>query len=495
MTAIGRMRRVTRTLAIVTILPTLSAVWLTTSAPAAAAATAASIATGDFHSCAVTTTAAVKCWGYNEYGQLGNNSTSSSEIPVGVSGLGSGVASIAAGSSHTCALTTVGGVKCWGNNGDGQLGDNSTDESWVPVDVSGLSSGVVAITSGALHTCALTTVGGVKCWGNNEYGQLGDNSTDESWIPVDVSGLSSGVASIGAGKYHTCAVTTGGAAKCWGYNSYGQLGDNSTDGSWIPVDVSGLSSGVGSIVGGTDHTCALTTGGAMQCWGSNERGQLGNNSTTASGVPVNVSGFGSGVASITAHANNTCARTTGGAMRCWGYAHYGQIGDGASNKDRLVPVNVVGLAAGVASIGSGEYHTCASTTGGAVKCWGWNRFGQIGNDSTDNTKVPTNVSGFTLPPTKTSLTINAPGKTAKGKKAAVTGKLTSSDKACAAIQPLTLSYGANETSTMTKTNGSYAFSFKVPKSAPGKNIVVQVAFAKTQSCLASKSPKGTIKFT
>jgi alpha-tubulin suppressor-like RCC1 family protein len=147
---------------------------------------------------------------------------------------------ISAGVHHTCAVTSTGGVKCWGPNAKGQLGNNSTTNSPVPVDVTGLSSGVVAVAAGYYHTCAVTSTGGVKCWGYNAKGQLGNNSTTDSLVPVDVTGLSSGVVAVAAGDNHTCAVTSTGGVKCWGNNAYSQLGNNSTTYSPVPVDVMGF---------------------------------------------------------------------------------------------------------------------------------------------------------------------------------------------------------------------------------------------------------------
>ncbi len=351
----------------------------------------AAISAGAHHSCVLTTASGVKCWGLNYYGQLGNNRNSvSQETPVDVVGLSSGVAAISAGAHHTCALTTVGGVKCWGHNGLGQLGNNSITDSPMPINVVGLGSGVAAISSGGSHTCALTTAGGVKCWGLNASGQLGTNSTASSSIPVDVVSLGSDVAAISAGDDHTCALTTAGAVKCWGYNALGQLGNNSSANSPIPVDVASLGSSVAAISAGDDHTCALTTAGEVKCWGYNALGQLGNNSSANSPIPVDVASFGSGVAAISAGANHTCALTAVGAVKCWGYNVLGQLGNnGGANSP--TPVDVVSLGSGVAAIGAGANHTCALTAAGAVACWGYNFFGQLGDNSNTDRLTPVTI--------------------------------------------------------------------------------------------------------
>ena len=298
------------------------------------------IAAGGYHTCAVTTSGGAKCWGYNYNGQLGNNSTTQSKVPVDVFGLTSGVASLGAGYSHTCAVTASGGAKCWGYNTYGQLGNNSFTDSKVPVDVFGLTSGVASLGAGRSHTCAVTTSGGAKCWGYNSYGQLGNNSTFDSLVPVDVFGLTSGVASLEVGSHNACAVTVSGGAKCWGYNGNGQLGNNSTIDSLVPADVYGLTSGVASLEMGGYHTCAVTVSGGAKCWGYNVNGQLGNNSTTQSSVPVDVSGLTSGTALLAGGALHTCAVTTSGGAKCWGHNGSGQLGDGTQN-DKGTPTNVL----------------------------------------------------------------------------------------------------------------------------------------------------------
>jgi len=350
------------------------------------------IAAGDWHTCALTMGGGVKCWGWNYYGQLGDGTTTNRNMPVDVSGLGSGVVAIAAGNDHTCALTTGGGVKCWGLNGSGQLGDGTTTNRNMPVDVVRLGSGVRAIGAGGDHTCALTASGGIKCWGDNTYGQLGIGKFGYRPIPADVSGLGSGVRAIAAGDSHTCALTAGGV-KCWGANRGGQLGNGMWTDSATPVDVSGLGSGVRAIAAGDSHTCALTAGG-VKCWGRNSSGQLGDGTTTSRNTPVDVSGLGAGViAAIATGGWHTCALTAGGGVKCWGWNYYGQLGDGTTTS-RTTPVDVSGLRSGVVAIAAGGYHTCALTVGGGVKCWGSNRYGQLGDGTTTNRTTPVDVSGL-----------------------------------------------------------------------------------------------------
>ncbi len=340
----------------------------------------AGIAAGETHTCALTSGGGVSCWGGNDSGQLGNGSNAGSFVPVDISGLGSVVIAIAAGGNLTCALTNGGGVRCWGNGEDGQLGNGTTTSSAVPVDVSGLDRGIKAIATSGAHACAITSEGGIKCWGSNGSGELGDGTTTDSLVPVDVAGLASDVARVSTGFGHTCALMTDGRVKCWGYNNYGQLGNGTTTDSRVPVDVSSLASGVGAIAAGPEHTCAITSGGGVRCWGDNSSGQLGNGTTINSAVPVNVSGLERGVTAIATNYWHTCAVTTEGGVRCWGSNRSGELGDGTTTAS-LVPVDVSGLASGVSAIAAGQGHTCALTSGGAVKCWGDNWDGQLGNGS------------------------------------------------------------------------------------------------------------------
>jgi hypothetical protein len=225
----------------------------------------------------------VKCWGF-EINFIGTS-------PVDFPGFGSGFVAIAAGGDLFCALTSSGGVMCQGQNIDG-LGLNYFDG---PVSVPGLTEGVVALDAGGMHTCALLASGGLKCWGENFDGQLGlgaggTGTGDFTSPPQDVVGLSSGVTNVAAGSDHTCAVTTNGGVKCWGYGFYGQLGTGDQDDRSAPADVVGLTSGVRSIAAGGWSTCALLVSGRLKCWGDNGSGQLGSGTATDQPVlvPVNV---------------------------------------------------------------------------------------------------------------------------------------------------------------------------------------------------------------
>ena len=298
----------------------------------------------------------VRAWGYNQYGQLGNNSTTDSHLPVPVSGL-TEVTAVASGLYHSMALKSDGSVWAWGYNLSGQLGNNSTTDSHVPVPVK-LSdgtplSGVIAIASGDNHSLALKSDGSAWAWGNNPYGQLGNNSTTDSHVPVPISSLT-GVAAIAAGGgTHSMALKSDGSVWSWGLNSRGELGNNSTANSSVPVAVPGLGAGTGvtAIAAGSSHSMALKSDGSVWAWGYNQYGQLGNNSTTDSHVPVPVSGL-AGVTAIACGPYHSLALKSDGSVWAWGYNLSGLLGNNSTTESH-VPVPVSGLA-GVISIAVGN---------------------------------------------------------------------------------------------------------------------------------------------
>ncbi|TDR44016.1 alpha-tubulin suppressor-like RCC1 family protein [Tahibacter aquaticus] len=332
----------------------------------------------DGHTCARTLSGGAWCWGSNYRGQLGQGHTNwSRNGPAVVTGYASGVRDIGAGSGHSCLLTQAGAVKCWGGNDQGQLGNNATGNRTLPEDVVGASSQVTQLGVGIFHNCVRTSAGGVRCWGDNNFGQLGDGTATDRRSAVDVAGMLSGMRSVSAGGSHSCAVSSAGALRCWGDNTYGQLGDGTVTARTTPVPVSGLGSGVDSVSLGEFHSCALLSSGAVKCWGLNDYGQVGDGGNTQQLLPVDVAGLGAGsTSSIEAGGRHTCARS-GGGLLCWGINNRAQLGDG-STANRYVPTPAAGLSAGVNVYSAGGYHTCA-TRQGLVYCFGWGENGPLGN--------------------------------------------------------------------------------------------------------------------
>jgi len=344
----------------------------------------ASIALGESHSCVSMTGGTVKCWGYNYYGQLGNGTLGSgtdSPTPVDVSGITT-AASIAMGAFHSCALLTGGTVKCWGRDTDGQLGngDETTADSATPVDVTGITT-ATSLALGYIHSCALLTDGTVKCWGYNDYGNLGDGTRTASPTPVDVKDITTAT-SIASGRHHACALLTDGTIKCWGHNADGPIGNGVVSREQTtPVAVTGITTAT-SIAAGGWHTCALLTDGTMMCWGWNNKGQLGYETPTDddSRTPGIVSSITTATAtSIGLGGYHSCVLLTDGTVKCWGDDYYGQLGNGdETTADSATPVDVSGITTAT-SIALGHGHACALLTDGAVMCWGHNFYGQLGN--------------------------------------------------------------------------------------------------------------------
>jgi alpha-tubulin suppressor-like RCC1 family protein len=351
------------------------------------------ISAGEGHTVALKLDGSVWAWGYNDYGELGDGSTAGRSTPAPVSGL-TGVVAISAGGHHTVALKGDGSVWAWGHNAEGELGDGTMTHKSIPVQVSGLT-GVVAISaggySGGSHTVALKSDGSVWAWGVNSLGQLGDGTTTDRSTPVQVSGLTGVVVAISAGIFHTVAVKGDGSVWAWGYNQEGELGDGTTTSRSTPAPVSGLT-GVVAISAGYFYTVALKGDGGVWAWGDNSRGQLGDGTTTNRSTPAQVSGL-TGVVAISAAWYHTVALKGDGSVRAWGYNANGQLGDGTTTI-RLTPVQVSGLA-GVVAISAGLAHTVALKGDGSVSAWGDNIYGQLGDGAQPSRSTPIQVNGLT----------------------------------------------------------------------------------------------------
>ncbi len=341
------------------------------------------VSVGSDSACAVTCSGAIKCWGRNSCGQLGDGTTTDRTVPVEVQNPGSGVKAIAVGGGYACAVSSAGGVRCWGAQGC-MFGDRGV--SPLPTDIVGLESGVTAIAIGEEHTCVLLNVG-VKCWNNTEDDEepIGDGSTTQAYLsPVDEPGLGPGVIDIDAWGT-SCAVTSTGGVKCWGNNMSGQVGNGeSALAVPTPVDVIGLGSGVSRIGVSHSFVCALTDAGTVKCWGNNQAGSLGDGTTESHFTPVDVVGL-SGVAAMDV-GTSTCVIGAEGGLKCWGANFWGTLGDGTTT-DRSTPGDVVGLASGVTAISSGWGQVCAITGAGVLKCWGRSFWGEKGT----NTLTPVEV--------------------------------------------------------------------------------------------------------
>jgi alpha-tubulin suppressor-like RCC1 family protein len=349
------------------------------------------VSAGRYHTCALQPGGTVLCWGNNSDGQLGNGSVvGGSTATVAVTGLTDAVA-LSAGALHTCALKANGSVVCWGRNAYGQLGDGSLTSRTTPVAVTGLSD-VVAVTAGGAYTCALKTNRNVVCWGWNVYGQLGDSTTTDRTTTVAVTGLTDAVA-VNAGGAHTCALKANGITVCWGYNSSGQLGDGTTTDRTKPVAVTGLTDAV-ALSASFLHTCALKVNGSVACWGNNMSGELGDGTTVTRTNTVAVTGLTNAVA-ISAGGNSsggivyiylgrTCAVKANGSTVCWGDKSYNS--ESGEVQAQVTPSAVVGLTDTVA-VSVSRVHTCVLKANGAIACWGNNTDGQVGDGSVGGVKL------------------------------------------------------------------------------------------------------------
>ncbi|MGH9176060.1 MAG: RCC1 domain-containing protein, partial [Vicinamibacterales bacterium] len=339
--------------------------------------------------------------GDNTFGEIGDGTTIDRITPVQSSGL-NGVTMVVASQNHSLALKTDGTVWAWGVNSSGQLGvptgtcGGTTPCSSTPLQVTGLST-VSAISALRDHSLALTTNGAVWSWGLNDAGQLGDGTTTNRGTPVQVAGADgtghlTGMTSIAAGAKFSLAVKSDGSVWAWGENAGGQLGNDTTTNSTLPLQVKvgrrKFFTNATSVAAGQSHSLALKSDGTVWAWGNNTSGQLGDGTTTNRTLPVQVSGL-TGIVAIAAGDYSSYALKSDGTVWSWGYNLYGGLGIG-SYTDRNTPVQVTGLS-GVTTIAAGGLSAGAKTSDGVAWAWGFNRDGSLGDGTVADQPRPVRV--------------------------------------------------------------------------------------------------------
>lgn len=356
------------------------------------------------HSCALTQSGQVYCWGWNQYGQVGMGTVGETAYitrPQLVADVANVVA-ITAGDNHTCVLQRSGDVRCWGDNYSGQLGVRTVtgDVATYPsaVLVSGLNN-VVAIAAGGAHTCALLQRGDVTCWGWNSVGQIGNGAggaARDIVSPQPVVGHL-GITAVGVGANHICMVDRQGTVWCWGDNGFGQLGIGSSLGGnarTLPSEVDAAAN-TAAVTTGANHTCALLVTNDLNCWGRNTIGQLGNSFSgdlADSPVPYFVGNF-IGVTAFAVGGDQSCA-IVAGQIYCWGDNQYGQIASEpvGIGEFRTTPTPIDGVTTAI-DVVVGAQHVCALLESGSVTCWGRNNQHQLGYDGTEMSMTPREVPG------------------------------------------------------------------------------------------------------
>lgn len=349
-----------------------------------------SFSLGGDHTCAVTTSGTLKCWGGNMSGELGVGDFDNRLTPT-VSLGGATVKRVALGYMHSCAILSNDSLSCWGWNGHGQVGIGGVSFGETPavVNLGGLTA--KAVSAGYAHTCAIRSNGSVMCWGRNIEGELGVGDTLRRETPVLV-GLGGHTAkAIAVGGVHTCAILDDDSLSCWGANYSGQLGIGGTTDRLSPVAVPLGGKKAKAVSVGDSHTCVLLADTGVACWGWNGYGQLGvgDNADHDAPSPVNLGGHGA--KALDAGLLHTCAILDDDSAVCWGYNGQGELGNGdTTNTNVPVPVSLTGRRA--RAIDAGDLHTCATLSDGTFACWGFNYDGQLGLGDEDFRSTPTAVT-------------------------------------------------------------------------------------------------------
>jgi alpha-tubulin suppressor-like RCC1 family protein len=344
------------------------------------------VTTGLDHTCALALGGAAFCWGRGRGGSLGADSVQHALKPVRVASSVS-FTQISAGEEHTCALASTGILFCWGANTRGQLGTRDASERDQPTQIARPDLRFTRVSAGGYHTCALSPANQALCWGWNTFGQIGNSSTVGILEAVEVHGAFA-FSALSSGMAHTCAVTMQGAGYCWGSGTEGQLGDDSRLTRLAAVPVTGFA--FATISAGAEHTCAVTATGAAYCWGAGEFGQLGAGAATSATRPVAVAG-GHTFAQIAAGSEHTCGVTRAGQLFCWGHNNFGRLGLPGLPTIVAAPARVGADSLRFSAVAAGRLHTCALTSNGSLYCWGFGGFGQLGNGTVNSTSIPTRV--------------------------------------------------------------------------------------------------------
>ena len=336
-------------------------------------------------------------WGQNTYGGLGNNSTTNTSSPVQTVSGGTNWKSVANGFYHTAAIKTDGNLWTWGFNVYGQLGDNSSTDKSSPVQTVSGGTNWKSVSCNAYHTAAIKTDGSLWLWGRNNYGQLGDNSVTSKSSPVQTVAGGTNWKSVTNGLYHTAAIKTDGTLWSWGRGDFGQLGDNSSTGKSSPVQTVSGGTNWKLVSCGFYHTAAIKTDGNLWTWGYNVYGELGDNSgSTGKSSPVQTVSGGTNWKSVSCGGFNTAAIKTDGTLWTWGRnATYGQLGDNSTTA-KSSPVQTVSGGTNWKSVAAGFYRSAAIKTDGTLWTWGLNASGQLGDNSVTSKSSPVQtVSGGT----------------------------------------------------------------------------------------------------
>jgi len=340
------------------------------------------VAAGETHTCGISTAKNLYCWGSNNAGQSGDGTT---EPRLGMHRVGAaGVWSrVSAGLHHTCGITTAKNLYCWGSNASGQVGNGTNNSPRLSLYRVGGTGVWSSVSAGESYTCGITTAENLYCWGFNSTGQTGDGTVTTPRLSLFRVGAAGVWSSVTTGGRHTCGITTAKNLYCWGSNNSGQVGDGTIDTPRLSLYRVGGTGVWSSVTAEGRHTCGITTGKNLYCWGFNSSGQVGDGTIATPRLSLYRVG-GAGVwSSVTTGDSHTCGITTGKNLYCWGSNNTGQTGDGTITTPRL-SLHRVGAAGVWSSVGAGAAHTCGITAAENLYCWGLNSDAQVG-DGTNNT--------------------------------------------------------------------------------------------------------------